>query len=427
MSHVYVSFHILRPYWLFFLTLLAGPVALAVPLPANPALATALNQDGTLRAGVHGSFDAAGYTLGKALNGRPVFRPVGSRETLAAHTADGFGVRGVKGYVSALAADTHGNLYARSRDTESGVVQWNGTRWITLGKNVNNLDPVLAVDAAGNVYAAGYFGNNEVNGHGPPKCVTKWNGTSWSSIGTLWVDTKSVGSVLSLAVDFRGNVYVGGIFTQIGGVKAAHIAKWDGTSWSALGAGFNDNVYSLAVDATGKVYAWGGIMVSGEKKIKGIAKWDGTNWSALGAGLNMGIRALAVDTAGNVYAGGYLYNQSGSPSAHVAKWDGTNWSALGTGLGGETVFSLAVDATGNVYAGGDFSQFGGVKAANIAKWDGTRWVALGTGLDSELKALTVDAAGNVYAGGNFTHAGGIKATKIAKWDGTSWSPLGTED
>ena len=43
-------------------------------------------------------------------------------------------------------------------------------------------------------------------------------------------------SVYALAVSGM-DVYAGGDFTTAGGVSASRIAKWDGTSWSALGHG----------------------------------------------------------------------------------------------------------------------------------------------------------------------------------------------
>ncbi|HSY76587.1 MAG TPA: T9SS type A sorting domain-containing protein, partial [Bacteroidia bacterium] len=46
---------------------------------------------------------------------------------------------------------------------------------------------------------------------------------------------------------FNGALYIGGQFDSAGGNPASHIAKWDGTTWSALGAGMNDNVFALAV------------------------------------------------------------------------------------------------------------------------------------------------------------------------------------
>ena len=63
-------------------------------------------------------------------------------------------------------------------------------------------------------------------------------------------------SVFASAVDAAGNLYVGGGFTVAGNVVANRIAKWNGTSWSALGTGMNSTVYALAVSGT-DVYAGG--------------------------------------------------------------------------------------------------------------------------------------------------------------------------
>ena len=54
-----------------------------------------------------------------------------------------------------------------------------------------------------------------------------------------------------------GGVYVGGQFTTAGGVAASRIARWDGSSWSALGTGMdNQAVYALAVDSDGGGVCW---------------------------------------------------------------------------------------------------------------------------------------------------------------------------
>src|SRR5262249_44912063 len=61
-------------------------------------------------------------------------------------------------------------------------------------------------------------------------------------------------------------LYAGGSFTSAGGVAANRIAKWDGSSWSALGTGMNNSsVDALAVhdDGTGPaLFAGGGFTVS---------------------------------------------------------------------------------------------------------------------------------------------------------------------
>jgi hypothetical protein len=44
------------------------------------------------------------------------------------------------------------------------------------------------------------------------------------------------------------DIYVGGDFTSAGGVaNTTYIARWDGSSWHALGDGLNGSVYAFAV------------------------------------------------------------------------------------------------------------------------------------------------------------------------------------
>jgi hypothetical protein len=53
-------------------------------------------------------------------------------------------------------------------------------------------------------------------------------------------------TVRAFAVSGR-ELYVGGDFTGVYGVSASHVAKWDGTTWTALGSGVNGNVHALAL------------------------------------------------------------------------------------------------------------------------------------------------------------------------------------
>ncbi|MBK8982239.1 MAG: hypothetical protein IPM38_07930 [Ignavibacteria bacterium] len=54
---------------------------------------------------------------------------------------------------------------------------------------------------------------------------------SWSGLSTGmndWVHALTV---------YNGELIVGGQFTSAGGIPANYIAKWNGSSWSPLGAG----------------------------------------------------------------------------------------------------------------------------------------------------------------------------------------------
>src|ERR1051326_5807226 len=58
------------------------------------------------------------------------------------------------------------------------------------------------------------------------------------------------------------NVYAGGTFTNAGGIAANHMARWDGSSWSAIGSGMNAEVKALAVSG-GDPYAGGSFTNAG--------------------------------------------------------------------------------------------------------------------------------------------------------------------
>ena len=57
-------------------------------------------------------------------------------------------------------------------------------------------------------------------------------------------------------------MYAGGWFTTAGGNPANYIAQWNGSSWSPLGSGMDDQVFALAV-ADGTLYAGGQFMTAG--------------------------------------------------------------------------------------------------------------------------------------------------------------------
>lgn len=73
--------------------------------------------------------------------------------------------------------------------------------------------------------------------------------------------------------DFVGNLYVGGYFTSAGGVAANHIAKWDGSNWSAVGSGVNSSIRALAVDGANQLYIGGDFSTAGGKSSDFLAKW----------------------------------------------------------------------------------------------------------------------------------------------------------
>jgi hypothetical protein len=292
--------------------------------------------------------------------------------------------------------------------------------WVSMNPGMPGADNgirAITVDGSGNVYVGGDF---TVIGTVAANHIAKWNGSAWSALGT-GMNSYVMGLALS-----GTDLYAGGVFTTAGGVTANHIAKWDGSAWSALGVGMDSTVYALSASGT-DLYAGGVFTTAGGMAANYIARWNGSAWSALGSGMGGGdgsqtyLSAL-VAMGTDLYAGGNFTMAGGVAANRVAKWDGSAWSVLGAGMN-SYVMGLALSGT-NLYAAGNFTTAGGVTANHIAKWDGSAWSALGAGLNDDPYTVAASAT-DVYAAGFFTTAGGVAANFIARWNGSAWSALGS--
>ena len=219
--------------------------------------------------------------------------------------------------------------------------------------------------------------------------LAMWNGSQWIDMGI------TNGGVLAMVVRPNGHLVIGGVFTLAGGVSNTnHIADWDGVStfgdgtpeWTALGIGMNNNVNALLNMPDGSLVAAGeftavGNVTAGDTAAVRVARWNATSWTALGSGLSSSVYALALMPNNDLVAGGAFTAAIGTtPAANrVARWNGSSWSAMGTGLSGTganpgvnypggAVFSLAVDSRGVLLVGGDIGTAGGNVSAYLARW-----------------------------------------------------------
>ena len=219
------------------------------------------------------------------------------------------------------------------------------------------------------------------------------------------VKTSTVGNAL----------YAAGSFTGQGGVPCNNIAKWNGTSWSALGSGILGSLVTVNSLETwnGNLYAGGSFTNAGGVNANNIAKWNGTSWSALGSGVNISVLGMTVFNNA-LYVVGTFTNAGGVPCNNIAKWNGTTWSALGSGL--SSYAKCVTVYNGELVVAGSFTNAGGVSVNGIAKWNGTSWSALGSGVSGSNVNCMIVYQNELYTGG---------PPSINKWDGSSWtSPFG---
>jgi hypothetical protein len=326
---------------------------------------------------VGGTFDEAGGVPGTA----GIARWDGEN-----WSAFGFGLGGDVYAMETLVRDGNqvliaGGSFGAGTTMPNTVALWDGESWLPIGRDLDGTVYALAQfdDGTGaSLYAGGNF---SIAGEDSGTNLARWNGEEWASVaGGL------DGQIRSLHVFDDGSgpaLFVGGNFTAIDGVAASGIARWDGMSWSALGQGIdggNGNFAVLALtnfdDGSGdRLFVGGNFAMAGGAPASRIAAWDGTEWSAVGAGVDgsaYGVRAFAVQQTGNepaLYVGGTFFEAGSQFTRHLARWDGTAWSPEGPPFD-RTIRALAVygDADGStLYAGGDFNFGCGKVFGRIAR------------------------------------------------------------
>jgi hypothetical protein len=330
------------------------------------------------------------------------------------------------------------------------VGTWDGAQWASLAEGPfgGQLSYGTFDDGSGPaLYIAGTFtsvGSIHANG------IAKRSGEGWAAVGGgITGSSEYFPGVKALQVYDDGSgpaLYAGGGFATAGGMPANNIARWDGASWSALGSGitgynFGLFVSSMAVfdDGSGPaLYVAGNFLFAGGITVNNIARWNGTSWSAVGSGAgttgpSVFVGALAVFDDGTgpaLYAGGGFTTIDGVTVNYIAKWNGSVWSPVGTGMdNGVLALQVFDDGSGPaLYAGGAFTTAGGTSVKRIAKWDGTTWSALDLTMNFDVHALAVFDDGTglgpaLYAGGGYSYAGSSSVHYLATWNGHAWTQI----
>lgn len=356
------------------------------------------------------------------------------------------GVPGQNNVVNALAVSEDGstvyvgggfdNIGGQTRNNLAAVDVATGT--------VTNFNPaglgtdgqVFALKVVGTqVYVGGQFenlGGQTRNG------LAKVAGTTGGDLGWIPNPTFGAGGGLVMAIEVSGtSVYVGGIFTTIGGQPLRHLAKLsaaNGTAAAEFAPNPDDIVLALALSGTA-VYAGGEFKtIAGQSRPK-LARLDAVQGTLTSFDARLittdGVRALSVSGA-DLYLGGFLTSVGGMPRVAMAKVDATTGVVrpfdphIGAFEGAASVKTLAVAGT-SVYVGGQLSFVNRVTRHGIAALDVD---GVPTSFDpdagpggpntfNDVGAIAVrDNA--IYLGGNFTSMGGQPRNRIAKvsLDGT---------
>ena len=291
----------------------------------------------------------------------------------------------------------------------------------------------LASDGA-HVYAGGNFWR--IGGREQPylaKLSSSGSGAadpSWSMRPSFWVR--------ALALDGAGDLYIGGLFTQVANQNRSRLAKVSlstallDPTWNP---GADNNVLALAYRA-GALYAGGSFAFIGGQSRNRIAKLSasggGSADATWNAAANSDVVALATDAGGQVYASGYFNSIGGAARNFVAKLSGSGlgtadptWNPTPDGV----VMALLAAPDGSIYAGGSFGNIGGRATPGVARLSSATGAAdpafTGVGMNGAVTVLELATAGRLLAGGEFqkagtTYGGGFAALSSAS--GTAVGP-----
>jgi len=255
-----------------------------------------------------------------------------------------------------------------------------------------------------------------------------------SGMATAWNPSPSapypiVATIASLAVD-GGTVYVGGQFRNIGGQPRTNFASVDAGSGlaTALIADANDGVLALAVSG-GRVYAAGQFTQIGGQERGRIAALDAGSGSILDWQPNAASTVQALAVGGNtVFAGGEFNSLGGVRRQNLAALDVVTGAATNWNPGADREVSTLAIAGGTIYAGGWFTSVGPEQRNAIAAIDAETGDVLGWKADAngQVTSLAVED-GVVYAGGWFTNIGAEARNYVAALDATTgvvtaWDP-----
>lgn len=301
---------------------------------------------------------------------------------------------------------------------------------VTMAGNYQNMVPGTNVGvrdfvtACGELFATCEF--TEIGGIEALK-IARYDGSSWKTVGCGLEN----GSIYDMIV-FQGDLYVTGAFEEIGCIAASNIARWDCSGWSEVDGGLTggDDPAGFALEVfNDELYVAGRFTQAGNVSAGSIAKWDGSSWSAVGTFDGGSVRELEVYKQ-KLYAGGYFDTVDGINSGHIAAYDGS-WTALGSTdqleLGGTGVVWRMAVLKDLLYFSGDFTIRDN-DVSELMTWDGSEFNDFGRPISlyagnviDELKVIN----DILYIGGEFRNVVGSQAGNVLQWDGEKWGIMST--
>lgn len=302
---------------------------------------------------------------------------------------------------------------------------------------------------------------------GTSSALAVYDGSTWKSLSPALGPGRAI---TCAAMAPNGDIVVGGEFSAINGTDAQNVARWNGTTWSALGGGVSTRVAAIDVLSGGDVVVLAKATAVYSDVPRVVQRFSAGAWSLVGPVMQDEVSVLRAlpggdfviarsGRGGNVYRlesnlNGTFWESFGSISMRsdvitdIQPIDANNVFVIGNGLqaGDSNTYSLVKLPRGGAAAGLCTSISGGYRSGvvlpdqqfviipkvdvlpvggYISRWTGSAWLPLEISFS---RAISIDCAvptpsGETFASGLFVDPSGTTRAGFAKQEGGVWQPF----
>lgn len=301
-------------------------------------------------------------------------------------------------------------------DVGGQIGEWDGTSWRSLSlPNEGGCEggPYASglASIGGRLVVTGSFPSRDGQAGG----IYVRDNDAWATLPGGALESSCYGeAALSSAIEFQGELYAAGRFSEIGGRDAASIARYRDGVWEPVaqpGLGLHGDVSDLLHDGDGWLVAGSLSHPALNESVSGIARLDGSGWHGVATGSGHSGKHLLRSQGGlaATFAGSDPLGET------VRTWDGVSWRELP--LTGERIRIYAItEWRGSLVIAVTRREQSGDNVARVLRWNGVEWAQMGTTFSRAAAALAV-LGDDLFCAGGFVGA-------IARWDGENWVTVG---
>jgi len=233
----------------------------------------------------------------------------------------------------------NGELYAGGFFTEVNgqqmtIAKYDGVNWISVGICDYNIWSLRVLE--GNLYATGSFSvidGDSINN------IARLNGNDWESVEFPYIPG---GGYINDVIIYQGDLYVGGNFDFLFPSDSLEdLLVYKNNSWQQVGQGLSGSWTAITkmLEYNNELVIAGAILKSEGNVGNGVQKWNGSSWSELGTGIqddsnsyNDIVQVFEMKTHNNNLYVHSRYYAGNIPTYGIALWDGNYWCGLGQGI-----------------------------------------------------------------------------------------------